>query len=810
MIVSTVRKVKFYLAILLVTASSVTGPILSRITYAANAANFNAGNIIDDVTFWNKNAMSVQEIQSFLNSKVPSCDTWGQKIYSGSQTRAQYGVSIGNPTPFICLKDYIENPDTKANNLRGGSVTGGRSAAQLIYDVAQSTGVSPKVIIVMLQKEQGLITDDWPFLNQYRSAMGYGCPDTAACDSQYYGFYNQIYNGANVFNIYKRNINNYRYKAGQNNNILWNPNAGCGSSTVYIENQATAGLYIYTPYRPNQAALNNLYGIGDGCSAYGNRNFWRYFTDWFGSTRAADYDYSFVGSTAAYKNLDYGQKITSEIMIKNTGSSVWYADGSNPPGTKPTRLSTGYYRDTAFASPTDPNWLGTKNQIKMTPAVVNPGENATFTFELVAPNYRVDDYPNFIPVVDGIGFMKNIGMTFSLSSNKPKYQFVTTINQPSVINPGQAVTSSVVIKNTGNAPWYSDSALVAGKRPVRLASLNYSSVPFASPTDPNWLGTKNQIKMTPAVVNPGENATFTFELVAPNYRVDDYPNFIPVVDGIGFMKNTGMTFSLSSDKPKYQFVTAINQPSIISPGQSVSSSVIIKNTGNAPWYSDSALVVGKRPMRLASQFYNNVPQASPTDPNWLGTKNQILMTPTIVNPGENATFSFELVGPSFGSTYIFKFLPVMDGVTFLNDNGMQYNLYTPAPTYKYAFVSALDPPAVMRPGQVATTNIKLKNTGTTTWRNETTRSINNPAIRLIMSQPWYRGSNFADLSNPNWITNGQIKLLTTEVKPGEIGEFSFTWKAPATPGTYFEHFAPVADGVTLMDDVGMVFRVTVQ
>jgi uncharacterized protein Veg len=44
-------------------------------------------------------------------------------------------------------------------------------------------------------------------------------------------------------------------------------------------------LYKYTPYTPNAAALNNLYGLGDNCSAYGNRNFWRYFTDWFGSTQ---------------------------------------------------------------------------------------------------------------------------------------------------------------------------------------------------------------------------------------------------------------------------------------------------------------------------------------------------------------------------------------------------------------------------------------------------------------------------------------------------------------------------------------------
>ena len=59
------------------------------------------------------------------------------------------------------------------------------------------------------------------------------------------------------------------------------------SSPVYIQNQATANLYYYTPYQPNAAALRAGYGEGDGCSAYGNRNFYQYFTDWFGSTQFA-------------------------------------------------------------------------------------------------------------------------------------------------------------------------------------------------------------------------------------------------------------------------------------------------------------------------------------------------------------------------------------------------------------------------------------------------------------------------------------------------------------------------------------------
>src|SRR5690606_17254112 len=75
----------------------------------------------------------------------------------------------------------------------------------------------------------------------------------------------------------------YNYRAGQVNNVLYHPKAACGSAPVFIANQATAGLYNYTPYQPNTAALNNLYGTGDSCSSYGNRNFWRLYWDWFGS-----------------------------------------------------------------------------------------------------------------------------------------------------------------------------------------------------------------------------------------------------------------------------------------------------------------------------------------------------------------------------------------------------------------------------------------------------------------------------------------------------------------------------------------------
>ena len=58
------------------------------------------------------------------------------------------------------------------------------------------------------------------------------------------------------------------------------------AAEVYIENTATALLYIYTPYQPNLAALEAGAGEGDACSTYGNRNFSIIYSGWFGDPRA--------------------------------------------------------------------------------------------------------------------------------------------------------------------------------------------------------------------------------------------------------------------------------------------------------------------------------------------------------------------------------------------------------------------------------------------------------------------------------------------------------------------------------------------
>ena len=256
-------------------ATTVTVAAGLSIPTSANALtlsgkDFIAGDIISDDQFFDQNAMTVQEIQAFLSKKVRQCGSLN-----------------------LCLSVYTQDTFTReATSVQGDgldplceSYAGAKNetAAQIIYKVQSACNISAKVILVLLQKEQGLITNFNPTADKLKIATGYACPDTAPCDAKYFGFYNQVYSAASQLKRYTEPASSF-YKSkpvGVRSPILYHPNARCGTKPVKIQNLATHALYIYTPYTPNDAALANLTGIGDSCSSYGNSNFWEYYTSWF-------------------------------------------------------------------------------------------------------------------------------------------------------------------------------------------------------------------------------------------------------------------------------------------------------------------------------------------------------------------------------------------------------------------------------------------------------------------------------------------------------------------------------------------------
>lgn len=226
--------------------------------------NQHYNNLVSNGDFVAADSMTVGQIQDFLNSR---------------------GSCLATVSPSAL-----------------GVGADGRSAAQIIWDAAQANypaaqgtsnnygvsitingstkSVSPKAILVTLQKEQSLITDPNRCTEEVlRKAMGYGCPTGGSCNEVYYGFSNQVGWGAwQLRLVYERSIRNAGpARAGQLFNVTDRrlvDNSSCANvafplewlnSSVYLSNHATASLFSYTPHR-----------------YCGNYNFWRLGIDWFG------------------------------------------------------------------------------------------------------------------------------------------------------------------------------------------------------------------------------------------------------------------------------------------------------------------------------------------------------------------------------------------------------------------------------------------------------------------------------------------------------------------------------------------------
>ena len=239
------------------------------VAHGANVNDFRAGNIIGNSVFRNNGSMTASQIQNFLNQKNSVC----LKNYRA---------------PSLIDKNGNGQVEDWTSAERYGGPTGKQtmSAAELIKAASDIYKINPQVLLVTLQKEQGLITrsdcPDW----RYRTAFGYGCPDTAACDSAAFGFTTQIDNAAYHFKGYYQDSISYNPFTKGTYRISYNPDSRCGNTQVDIENEATAALYSYTPYQPNTYAKNGgTIDTYSQCGAFGNLNFWKFFVDWFGSTQ---------------------------------------------------------------------------------------------------------------------------------------------------------------------------------------------------------------------------------------------------------------------------------------------------------------------------------------------------------------------------------------------------------------------------------------------------------------------------------------------------------------------------------------------
>lgn len=642
------------------------------------ASDFEPGRIIDDTIFADKSTMSPTDIQTFLNSKVAVCDTWGtQPSEFGGGTRRQWGEARGLNPPYTCLKDYSEN---------------GKSSAQIIYDVAQEFTINPQVLIVLLQKEQGLVTDTWPTSTQYKTATGYGCPDTAPCDSQYFGLTNQLRWSGRMFRAILNNSPTWYtpYVLG-NNYIQYSPHASCGGSNVNIVNRSTQALYNYTPYQPNQAALDAGWGQAP-CGAYGNRNFHLYFTSWFGSTKGAAYAWSLSGQYAysddtkttavSLGGLKPGQRVYIGFSVVNRGSVTWSNSGINP-----VRVGTTHHldRQSAFA---DSTWISGTRPAAMKEASVAPGQTATFEFWIKAPETSQHEFREYFDILaEGKAWMPDLNMHYNVTVEPVKrtwqltsqYAFTddtkTTATGLGGMEPGQRKYVGFTAKNTGNTTWTN-----SGSNPTRIGTTR-SADRNSKFADSTWISGSRPAAMKEASVTPGQTATFEFWVQAPTNQSGLFSEYFGILhEGKAWLQDIGFNYAASVVNPQYSWqltsqyaytdsskTNGMGLHNLV-PNQTAYVGFTAKNTGNVTWRKD-----GPNPVHIGTTHpYDHASVLC--GEGWLGCNRPARMIEQSVAPGQIATFEFSIKAPSSKGNYLTYFNPVVEGITWMNNIGFNYSI----------------------------------------------------------------------------------------------------------------------------------------
>ncbi|MEY4722864.1 MAG: hypothetical protein RLZZ324_377 [Candidatus Parcubacteria bacterium] len=234
------------------------------------SAAFNPNVLIPDRVFTDIGTFGGPEgIQHFLESKNSVL----------ANTSPSFLTMLAEPND-TSVKSALGDPHPNLGRLR--------TAAELIWDAGQQSGLNPQVILVTLNKEQGLVTQAVSADRMQRAlnhAMGFDCPDASGCGNLFPGFYYQLFGNVdsegNRYLGAARSLMKSFNAPGGRGPTLANAAAHVGDSVtlpntigdyagilaqqvVTIGNRATAALYRYTPHVFN-----------------GNYNFWRFFNSWF-------------------------------------------------------------------------------------------------------------------------------------------------------------------------------------------------------------------------------------------------------------------------------------------------------------------------------------------------------------------------------------------------------------------------------------------------------------------------------------------------------------------------------------------------
>jgi uncharacterized protein YkwD len=235
----------------------------------------------------------------------------------------------------------------------------------------------------------------------------------------------------------------------------------------------------------------------------------------------------------------------------------------------------------------------------------------------------------------------------------------------------------------------------------------------------------------------------------------------------------------------------------LQPAATQSVSLLFRNSGTKTWQKG---VAGSQ-VALGINGDNTTFSALGMSVGWPSANRVAIQNESAVPPGGIATFTFAIKAPFAGGLVNIPLRPVVDGVAWLEDQGVVVPVVTTV-NYHSRWLTQ-SPYPTLRAGQVSgTLSISFLNTGGQTW----TKGLLGQEARLGVNRD---NETWAGLG-VGWPSANRVAFQTeASVPPGAVGTFTFQVRAPMTPGTYAINLRPVIDAVTWMEDQGVFLYVTV-
>ena len=265
----------------------------------------------------------------------------------------------------------------------------------------------------------------------------------------------------------------------------------------------------------------------------------------------------------------------------------------------------------------------------------------------------------------------------------------------------------------------------------------------------------------------------------------------------GSMVSGGGPTSTLPDSGLHSAWMSQTQVPAMQPATTSQATLLFRNTGTKTWTK------GVAGSQVALGVNGDSASFSTLGMNvgWPSANRVAVQNEASVGPGALASFTFALKAPLSAGTVRIPLRPVIDGVAWLEDQGV----FVPVTTvvdYHSRWVSESAFPT-LRVGQVSgPLSIAFRNAGSQAW----IRGTLGQEARLAVNQD---DAQWAALG-VNWLSANRVAPQTeATVTPGGVGTFTFQVRAPMTPGLYAIHLRPVIDAVTWMEDEGVFLYINV-